>query len=650
MCGVAGIIGKKSLAREQAVGSMVARQRHRGPNDCGLECIDLGEEECLLGSTRLSIIDLSGAGHMPMRDPSTGNCIVYNGEVYNFAQLRAELQREGERFSSRTDTEVVLRGYARFGASILERLRGMFALALWDASARELFLARDRAGEKPLYYSELPDAFVFASELRSLLASGLFSPRLDAAAVDLFLANGFVVAPHTMVRGVRSLLPGHWIRVNAAGRVVEMGRYWRPFPRGFPSRQKLGDRLHETRRVLEEAVAQRTVSDVPLGVFLSGGLDSSAIAALLARAGHDVHTFSIAFPQSDLDESRYSSLVATSLGTTHTEVKIDESTFWNWIPGALRSMDQPTFEGVNSYCVSRAAKEGGLTVALSGIGSDEMFGGYQFFRTAARVRGAAAVMSRTPQMLRRRLSRTVHGGRSLDRVAGSWKLMELAGRGEYALEDLTDRDIASYQVAQLLFPTWARDSLISSDALVDVNSDVVRRLGLPRKYVEFLREDVATAGSGNSVSILAWRLFLGERCLRDTDAMSMGVSLEVRAPFVDHELVEHLLAIPSQARCAGAPDKPFAWTLFDPYLRGALPKREKQGFIFPFREWLRSESGTEFFAGSLAHDSLADLGLNTPAVRFVFNQFRSDPDRVPWSRAWALAVLMEWCRRYRVTL
>jgi asparagine synthase (glutamine-hydrolysing) len=283
VCGIGGIIGRPDPAGQRAaVERMVARMRHRGPDDRGVEQV-VGENFAVtLGAARLAIIDLSPAGHMPMADEATGNLIVFNGEIYNFRELRRELEARGEAFRSGTDTEVILRAYKHWGPATVGWLRGMFAFAIWDARNHELFLARDRLGKKPLYYASAPGLFIFASEVRAVVASGLVPACLDPEALEVYLWNGFVVSPLTMVAGVRSLLPGWWLRVGPDGAVIEAGRYWRlPEPVG----RAAADGVDGVRAELEEAVRLRLVSDVPLGIFLSGGLDSSTSTALAARAG-----------------------------------------------------------------------------------------------------------------------------------------------------------------------------------------------------------------------------------------------------------------------------------------------------------------------------------------------------------------------------
>jgi asparagine synthase (glutamine-hydrolysing) len=635
MCGIAGLIGAD--ASREPVERMVTALRHRGPDDCGVEVVELAASRVALGSTRLAIIDLSQGGHMPMRDGPTGNLIVYNGEAYNFRELRSALQALGEEFVSRTDTEAVLKAYARWGPACVTRLRGMFAFAIWDAEKRELFLARDRLGEKPLYY-RAGAAFAFASEVRALLASGLVERRVDGAALDVHLFNGFLVSPLTLVRGVFSLLPGHWMRVSSTGQVLETRRYWCLPPIEAPA-APVEEVLEQARACLVDAVRLRLVSDVPLGAFLSGGVDSATLVALMARLGSENHTFSITFEEPTYDESVHSRRAADALGTRHHEVRLRRADFMGWLPDALAAIDQPTFDGLNTYSVARAAKEHGLTVALSGTGADEIFGGYPFFRTVPWLARLAPFTRLAPTRLAAWLQRMDWP------PAGIAKTLELLSFAA-GCATRSAATAAAYQTAQLLHPIWVRRRLRA-----EASASEVSWFGLPPAFVDALRADCEGAGPLERVSRLALRLFLGERCLRDADSMSMGVSLEVRTAFTDHVFLESILRIAATRRCSGAPDKPLEWRLAEPLLGAQIPRRRKQGFIFPFELWLRQADMARTMREAFHDDQLVlSVGLCPNALRQWAERFSDAHRPLPWSRLWALYVLLNWCRLHRVSL
>jgi len=340
MCGIAGILSlDKPLPPLER---MVAALLHRGPDDRGFQSLKVGERNIVLGNTRLAIIDLSPAGHMPMPDLETGNWITYNGEIYNFLDLRWELEGFGHTFRSGSDTEVILKAYSQWGVDCVKRLRGMFAFALWDAEKRELFLARDRLGEKPLYYFQGNGLFLFASEVRALLASELIERRLDPATLSVYFYNGFTIAPRTIIYGICALLPGHWMRVSLDGQIRETRAYWEVPLFGQDGARAVDVDMEELRQELARATSMRMISDVPLGAFLSGGLDSSLVVALMSRVGGSVRTFSIGFPEKKYDESVYAEWVVKRFQTQHTSILLRAEDFEKWLEAGLNAMDQPT--------------------------------------------------------------------------------------------------------------------------------------------------------------------------------------------------------------------------------------------------------------------------------------------------------------------
>lgn len=624
MCGIAGYLST-SDRDPLVIDRMIAALRHRGPDDQGCETVG----SISLGSTRLSIIDLSPAGHMPMVDAQTGNRIVFNGEIYNFRELRHELQSRGCNFHSGTDTEVALKAYAVWGVHCVEWFRGMFAIAIWDAGCGELFLARDRMGEKPLYYFEDVHGgrFLFASEIRSLLASGCVPRRLDPATVRSYLHNGFTIAPRTLLSGVNSLLPGYWMRVSGEGAVMEARRYWQlpDIPNGLALPAE-----DEIRSSFEEAVRMRLISDVPLGAFLSGGLDSSALVAMMARCSNRVKTFSIGFAEVNYDETPYAEWVARKFGTDHISVRVGPAEFAVWLDDALAGMDQPTYDGLNTYCVARAARESGLRVALSGLGGDELFGGYPSFRTARLISRLAQWSSLLPVVCRRAMG-TVLGG-----THGASKAFHIHD------QDIPDGKelLAGYQTAVALFASAEQRPLQENIDVTEANW-----FGLPPDFLRFIEAEDSSSDDLTRLSHYTLRLFEGERALRDSDSVSMAVSLELRTVFTDHRLIENLWRIPGGIRCAGAPDKPFQERLFRPILGADYPYRPKQGFIFPFAEWMQLQGMREKIEDTLRDRSLVEAcGLSPSGIRSLAKRKAG----IPWSRVWSVFVLLDWVRRHRV--
>jgi asparagine synthase (glutamine-hydrolysing) len=643
MCGIAGIIAPFGSFRPETLSRMVRAISHRGPDDCGFEQLQGSGSDIWLGNTRLAILDLSPAGHQPMTDPESGNWIVYNGEVYNYREIREDLEGRGVYFQSGTDTEVLLKAYGEFGPDCVERFRGMFAFAIWDSRKQELFLCRDRAGEKPLYYcSPQPGVFLFASEIRAILASGLAARRLDPASVEIFLTNGFSVSPKTMVVGIQSMMPGHWFRVGPDATILERKCYWSLAKSKHPSNGH--GMLSLMGRELSDSVRMRLISDVPLGAFLSGGLDSSTICALMKREESDVRTFSVSFQETDFDESKYSRWVARHFQTQHTEVVLGKADFFDVLPAALAGMDQPTFDGLNTFCVAQAARKSGLKVALSGAGSDELFGGYPFFGWVSRLAKTRPLVSLLPGPWSRSLSELFlkNSNHGLSGIMKAAQLLEeRKGSADHYL-------IAAYQTTQTLFPSWVRRKLLLGRQ--PGNSQDIE-LGLPQEFLLSLRSEIQGEDPVSSISKIAYRLFLGERCLRDIDTMSMAVSLEVRAPFVDHVFVNSALDFPGKLRCRGVPDKPVLQRIVRPLLGDDYPWRRKQGFTFPFRYWLRDLPRWDYFHEVTKDEHLfEDVGLDIRPAQQLFDSFFQNRSGVPWSRIWAIVVLLAWCKQHRMSL
>ena len=602
MCSISGILGRVS---RDVVERMNHSQRHRGPDDCGIaNCGGV-----LLGNTRLAIIDTSTAGHQPMNDPQTGNWITYNGETYNFKDLRNELEQET--WSSNTDTEVVLRAYAKWGINTFARLRGMFALAIWDDQRQTLVLARDPLGIKPLYYYADGQQFIFASELRALLASGLVPRKLSASGVDSYLANGSVEAPLTIIDGVEQLLPGHCLQVNGH---LEL----RDIEFATPNSQSIDGNRDEAiarlRSELEESVRLHLVSDVPLGVFLSGGMDSSALVALISRISDQrPKTFSVVFDEAAYTEAPFSRAVAERFNTDHSEIRLSEDHLLGILPTAIAAIDQPTMDGLNTFVVSSAVKREGITVALSGLGGDELFAGYPSFRRALKL-GAMSPASRRFLRAASGVGKFALNGSVQRRKF--WQLMNSEGRPE---------DV--YRISRQLFSTGAVTELTGREASNHASnghrhdSDIV-----------------------NAISRLELRGYMTNTLLRDTDAMSMAHSLEVRVPFVSVRLVDFVLSLPGEWKLRGGDGpKPLLADVMSDLLPRDFMSRPKMGFTLPFEKWMQGKMRSELSAVLGDEKRLSLVGLNSEIVGKVWRRFLEKPKAVGWSRPWALYVLVKWC-------
>jgi asparagine synthase (glutamine-hydrolysing) len=599
---------------------MNAAQRHRGPDDSGTWSLAFERGEIALGNTRLAILDTSSAGHQPMLDPETGNCITYNGETYNFKDLSEQLSASIHlNHRSQTDTEVVLHAYSERGVACFDQLRGMFALAIWDHAKRELVLARDRFGIKPLYYHVSDRLFVFASELRALLATGLVERKLDRSGLDSYLATGSVAAPLTMVEGVRQLLPGHYLRVSAteSGSLKcaitkfatdERGSEKHDRDRSVPP-QTRDEAVVQLRAELEESIRAHLVSDVPLGVFLSGGMDSSALVALMSKvSAQRPKTFSVVFDETELNEARYSRSVAERFNTDHCEIGLSEAQLLDMLPDAIAALDQPSMDGINTYVVSRAVKNAGVTVALSGLGGDELFAGYPSFRRALKF---AALPRTSKRVLRAAVGLVPPLPRGSVR---SQKLLQLASSDGSAAE--------VYEITRQLFSTSFGPRMSAENN------------GSERDVV-------------NAISRLELDGYMANTLLRDTDAMSMAHSLEVRVPFVDRKVVDYVLSLPGEwkldRRNAGTPKPLLADALADLLPRDFLQRR-KMGFTLPFEKWMQGRLRPEITSVFQDGDLLRQAGLAADQTRDLWRQFLRAPRAVGWSRPWSLFVLAKWCQ------
>jgi asparagine synthase (glutamine-hydrolysing) len=659
MCGIAGIIGRVDDRNREALSRMASAMSHRGPDGQGTWASppDDPGRGCLLAHRRLSILDLSAAADQPMVDPESGSCLVFNGEIYNFPRLRDDLRAEGASIRSTGDTEVLLRALARRGPDAVSGLRGMFAFAWWDESNRRLVLARDPLGIKPLYVAANPEGpggdwdLAFASEVRALLASGLLgAPRLDPAALACYLWNGFVPGPITAVRGVESLRPGELRVLDAGGRTRRSEVYWsipRPGPgnsggpksNGHPGPidASLGD-------ALQESVGLHLVSDVPLGVFLSGGIDSGAVANLAQRASsRPVRTFTLAFEELELSEAPYSRAIASAIGSEHHEVVLTGSRFTAELPRALDAIDQPTFDALNTYFMSVAVREAGLTVALVGTGGDELFGGYTSFRDLPTLHRWAERTRWLPSSAKQAAAlaiATARGGRARGPVPPQtrWaKLPEMVAAGPDLLR--------LYQLAYALFLPE-----MQAELMPEAPADGSVRFGLPADLADRLSAEAEGRGTLEAISVMEQRCFLGERLLRDSDAAGMAPSLEIRLPLVDHVLLEHVCGMPTGPRYDPVGRKAALRRAGLVGLDPALFDRPKRGFELPLEHWIRSSLGEEIDDLLRDHRAVAAVGLDGPAVERLWDAFRAGAPGLYWSRIWSLYAWIRWCHAHGVLL
>jgi asparagine synthase (glutamine-hydrolysing) len=635
MCGIIGILALNTQIPPGVLEQATRSLAHRGPDDSGTVVLKETQPEPLeigLGHRRLAILDLSPLGHQPMQDPVTGNWIVFNGEIYNFRELRKELEAAGVEFKSHSDTEVILAAYRVWGESCLTRLGGMFAFALWDAPRKRLLLARDTMGIKPLYYHQSKQNFIFASEVRTLVQTGLVPRKLDPTGVLSYLEFGSVCEPWTIVEGVMAVPPGHVLTVDKGS--VSSREYWNPLQASSRAHSDASSgngiaTADQLPAILRGAVLSHLVSDVPVGVFLSGGIDSSALVAILTHNGVRANTFSLVFQEDEFNEGQYSREIARRFGTEHHEIPVLQQDTLAVLPEALCAMDQPTIDGINTYLVSAKTRAAGVKVALTGLGADEMFAGYSNFRRVPRMEMFSRRIGRLPRLARRPLSASValFAGKD-DR---SRKLAQLA-TGH-------DSIVHPYFLVRMLFGAAEREALVGEDASGARHQDSERALE------SVLRESIARSSAldpVNRVSYLESHFYMRNTLLRDSDFMSMAHGLELRVPFLDRALVEACFRIPGDKKLQGNLPKSLLLASLGVELPREVVNRPKRGFTLPFERWLRREM-RPVVEDALLKSDWDQTSISASAVREVWNRFLAG--ETSWSRPWSLFVLKRWCEQ-----
>jgi asparagine synthase (glutamine-hydrolysing) len=592
MCGIAGFVTTAPAPDGDSVLERMTRAiAHRGPDDH----TSYHDASAWLGHQRLSIIDLAG-GRQPMTSEDKTLWITYNGEIFNHASLRKELERAGHVYASRCDTETILHAYEEYGPDCVSHLRGMFAFAIWDRARRTLFCARDRLGIKPFYYFSNARLFAFASEIKSLLEHPAIPAGLEPAVLGEYLAFGYVSEERTLFSGIRQLMPGHHLTVRQEGGRIELDarQYWDvPEPSHSVGRDD-AEWIRECRSRLEETVGMRLMSDVPLGMFLSGGVDSSAIAALMKRmVAGPVKTYAVGYKEAPFSELSHASKVARHLGTEHREVTIGKRDFFDAIPRLVWHEDQPMCwpSSVSLYFVSKLAAEE-VKVVLTGEGSDELFGGYERYAWNLLNQRALPVYAALPAAVRKRMRRMVGSSRMLSAGVRRKLGHTVVGRGA-AVESL---------YLDNFYCAFSRDE---QRALLDGPEAAV--------YRNFLRYFNARSDS----SPLARMLYADQKTylvelLKKQDRMSMACSIESRVPFLDHPFVEYAAQVPDGLKIRGRTQKYVLKKAVEDLLPESIVHRKKMGFPTPLRQWLLEPESEPIFAALRDRDgflaSYLDLG------------------------------------------
>jgi asparagine synthase (glutamine-hydrolysing) len=593
MCGITGVVRYGTAPRQTGSAASIARAMadtlaHRGPDDAGIW--ESEDATVALGHRRLSIIDLSPLGHNPMAWDNGRLWITFNGEIYNFRELRAELEALGHRFRSQTDTEAILAAYDQWGVDCLGRMAGMFAFALWDAPRRRLWLVRDRLGKKPLYYADTNGTFRFASELKAILVDSTFPHGIDPAAIGLYLRYGYIPSPNSIYASARKLPPAHYLLFE--GDRISLTRYWDPVPFALQrARVDEAEAEEELDRRLSTAVRQRMIADVPLGGFLSGGIDSSLIVSLMREhSAPAVKTFTIRFENAEFNEADHAAAVARHLGTDHYEETCTEKQMLELVDRLPDMYDEPFADSsaVPTFLVSRIARSR-VTVALSGDGGDELFFGYPRYR----FHGAAAAVLALPAPLRRAAA------------AGASRLPTRRLRRIADVLRSDDRDSYARFISW-----WQPDDIVA----------MTSKLPLVAPLYEDSFERIGALAEGDRPPLLDLVSYLPEDILTKVDRASMAVSLEVRAPLLDHRVVEFVLALPSSMKRRGGTSKWLLRKLLYKRVPRELVERPKMGFGVPLDDWFRGplrDRMSDYCAGG----DLEALGISPRAVRSLWSDF-----------------------------
>ncbi|MCP4180735.1 MAG: asparagine synthase (glutamine-hydrolyzing) [bacterium] len=577
MCGILGYISGKGIDQGK-FRPLLSLMNHRGPDDSGTF---FKNSKVALGQTRLSIIDLSEDGHQPMFSQCGNYVIVFNGEIYNYQEIRKELITKNYRFASATDTEVILNGYIEYGSEITTKLNGMFAFAIYDISKNRLFIARDRSGIKPLYYYQCGEGLIFSSEIRVLKT---ISNEIDIESKVLCLTFGYVPEPNSIYKNIKSFPAGYYGNFINNNLTLKKFSIYEFLPKITDSYDSI---ISNVKTLLHDSVKRHLISDAPIGTFLSGGLDSSAITAIAAQYRNELNTLSLIFDENKYSEEAYQDLVVKRYNTRHTKYLIDENYFLNSINDFIESIDQPTYDGMNTFLVSKAARDVGLKTVLSGLGGDEIFYGYPAFKYMGKLK----LVNKLPKVALNYFSK-YEKFKKLKFLNYEFKLKHyLPVRGVFNAEEITK---------------------ILNISVFEINNIV--NSFFEKNYFDFSCNSVI-----DEAGFCELNLYMKNQLLRDSDVFGMANSLEIRVPFLDRELVDYVLRIPPKLKLDKKINKKILADAVKSLLPTELFTRKKMGFTMPFDSWIRSNIG--------------EFGFNNELKQKFLN------NKLHWSRIWLLYIL-----------
>ncbi|MCM8799931.1 MAG: asparagine synthase (glutamine-hydrolyzing) [Candidatus Omnitrophica bacterium] len=613
MCAIFGI-KIKYLDKEIILKSMLSKISHRGSDSQGLYV----NEEIGLGHSRSKIIDLSDAGNQPLSNEKKDIWMVANAEIYNFKELRLELESIGHIFKSQSDNEVIIHSYEEWGNSCLDKLRGMFSFCIWNDTKKEFFLARDRFGIKPLYYYFKDSNFIFASEVKAILATNVISKELNLKGIENYLRYGGLNEPQTIFKYIYSLPAGHFMMLR--DNTLKIYSYYDLLDKVLvPSNFENENLFEKLKSLLKETIKLYLFSDVPLAIFLSGGIDSSSLVNLASEVCSPVKTISLIFKERYFNEEIYSDLVATRFNTEHKKFFITQEDVIKELDNCIEVMDEPTFDGINIYFISKLAKELGFKICLSGLGGDELFCGYSTFKRVYKLLYIDKFLKITPDLIKK-LPVSLFRFFLLQNVI-SQKLL----------------DLIKYEKPHPYF--WMRQLFTEEQIKRILN---LKRLDKEEKNISF--DKLKKLDPINQISYLEITNYMLNILLRDTDFMSMAHSVEVRVPYLDYKLVEFILRIPAKFKI----DRKISKILLIKSLDKPLPKevylRPKKGFVFPFEIWMKYKLKDKIEEIFFEKYSFVDNLLNNSEIVHIWKAFLNG--KLSWQRPWALYVLKRWLNRY----
>ena len=624
MCGILGTLSFSNTVDEQRLVSMRDTMPYRGPDSNGIWISS--NSHCGLAHLRLSILDPTPAGHQPRVEEHGRFVISYNGEVYNYIEIRAELQKKGYTFETGTDTEVILSAYIEWGEDCLNRFNGMFAIAIYDNETETLFLARDRLGIKPLYYYQDEHEFIFASETKAILKGLNALPELNIDLIDDYMSFGYIPGENTLHKGIKRLMPGYYAVITRERFVTE--QWW---DLEFNSSEEKDEEfyLKESKRLLESAIDLRLRSDVPLGIFLSGGIDSSAVVGLLAdKVKEPLKTFSIAYDfGKNFDETQYARMVAEKFGTDHHELKITPQQFADFIPEYIHLMDEPVTEAaaISLFFVSKLAKEK-VTVALSGEGSDEIFAGYDLYQYMNVLEKYRGIVGQKGSEIFANVSNKVLGK--------SHKLSKYLNMATQPLEKRY-KGMSTY-------PDAEKEALYRDDFKLEVDKEKLRT-----NHGEFSRNLFAKNRNNDQLSKMLYfdtKTWLVDDLLIKADRMSMGTSIELRVPFLDYRLVEFAASIPSKYKIKNREGKYVLKKMMEGILPDEIIYRKKMGFPTPLKMMFQKELKDYAHSLLLSDDTKLHKFFKIERIRQLVEEHNANKyDH--HKTLWQLVVLEEWLRK-----